>query len=181
MRRLNTLAARLALLLGVAAALGWGLAGPLNRRLAPPSELAVAQDRWAAAAVAHYRLVTLSGNPCRLDVEVRDEDVVQVFQKDSCSHPAQTVTALFSAIERAVSPLYTCAPPSCACRHIVSVYAIYDEQLGYPRKIAVRVDRESNWRAQSFWRYLWDARRLPDCVWSSNADIVEVLAVTPLR
>jgi hypothetical protein len=181
MPRLITRAVRLALLAGVVAALGCALAGSLNQRLAPPSGFAAAKSRWAAAAIAHYRLTTLSGNPCRLDVEVRDERVVRVFRQDACSHPARTVTTLFEVIERAVSPLYTCAPPSCACRHVVTVYALYDEQLGYPHKVAVRVERESNWRERPFWRYLWAARRLPDCEWASNADIVNVLAMTPLR
>jgi len=91
------------------------------------------------------------------------------------------VPGLFNLVERAISPLYNCAPPSCACRNIVSVYALYDEQLGYPRKVAVRAVRETNWRAPAFWRYLWQQRRIPDCVWASNADIVTVHAVTPLR
>jgi hypothetical protein len=122
-----------------------------------------------------------SGNPCRLEVEVRDERVVAVLREDTCTHPARTVTMLFNMVEHAVSPLYTCAPPSCACRHVVTVYADYNAQLGFPQKVAVRVERETNWRERPFWRYLWTARRLPDCAWASNADIVNVLALTPLQ
>jgi hypothetical protein len=172
----------LAGLLGIGAiALGLGLAVPQLRRQGLPSELELAKGRWAAAALRHYRLITLSGNPCRLEVEVRDERVVEVLHEDPCSHPARTVTTLFNLVEHAVSPLYTCAPPSCACRHVVTVYARYDAQVGYPQKVAVRVERQVNWSERPFWRYLWTAGRLPDCAWASNADIVNVLALTPLQ
>jgi hypothetical protein len=181
MPRLTTRAILLALLSGALLMLSCTVAGSLSERLALPSDIAAARSRWAAAAITHYRLTTLSGNPCRLDVEVRDEHVVRVFREDSCSHSARTVSRLFDVVERAVSPLYTCAPPSCACRHVVTVYAIYDEQLGYPHKVAVRVERETNWGERPFWRYLLAARRLPDCEWASNADIVNVLAMTPLH
>jgi hypothetical protein len=181
MPRLTHHPARLALVAGVLVAFSCAVTGSLSERFALSSDVAAAKSRWAAAAITHYRLTTLSGNPCRLDVEVRDERVVRIFREDSCSYSARTVTRLFDVIERAVSPLYTCAPPSCACRHVVTVYAIYDEQLGYPHKVAVRVERESNWGERPFWRYLLAARRLPNCEWASNADIVKVLAVTPLR
>ena len=181
MRLHSAIRVMLAMLGFGAVALSLAFAVPLFSKLALPSDLELAKGRWSAATLRHYRLVTLSGEPCRLDVEVRDERVVEVLHEDACSHPARTVTTLFNAVERAVSPLYTCAPPSCACRHIITVYAKYDPQLGYPEKVAVRVQREPNWRAQAFWRYLWTARRLPNCAWASNADIVNVLALTPLR
>ncbi len=94
---------------------------------------------------------------------MRDEQVVAVLREDECGYPARTVSGLFTMIERAPSPLFTCASPSCACRNIITVYALYDPQLGYPQKIAVRVDRETNWRRMAFWRYLWSARKLPNC------------------
>jgi hypothetical protein len=179
--RLNTRAVRWILSIGVVAALGYGLAGLLGQYPAAPTQLAAAKSRWAAGAIPHYRLIAQTGSPCRLDVEVRDEQVAQVLYEDPCSYPARTVTGLFNLVERATSPLYTCAPPSCACQNVVTVYAIYDDQLGYPRKVAVRAERETNWRSRAFWTYLWAAQQLPDCVWASNADIINILAVTPLR
>ena len=174
-------AARWALLGVVLAIAGCGLAGLLVQRLPAPDQLAAARSRWMSSTVSHYRMIVSAGNPCRIEVEVRDEQVIHVLQEDSCSYPARTVTDLFNLVERAVSPLYTCAPPSCACRNVVTVYALYDERLGYPRTVAVRAERESNWRQRAFWRYIWEAQRLPDCVWASNADIVNVLALTPLQ
>jgi hypothetical protein len=160
--------------------LGGGLAGAFHGLpLRAPS--VVAKDRWEASAVSHYRMVVEAGNPCRLEIEVRDERVAAVLHEDPCGHPARTVTDLFKLIERAPSPIYSCAPPSCACRNVVTVYALYDERLGYPRRIAVLAEREPNWRAMRFWRYVWSERRLPDCAWSSSADIVNVRSMKLLQ
>jgi hypothetical protein len=158
---------------GVLAVFGLGL--PLH----PPSE--AAKERWAASLVSHYRMVLEAGNPCRLEVEVRDERVAAVLHEDPCGHPARTVTDLFKLIERAPSPLYNCAPPSCACRNAVTVFVVYDELLGYPHRIAILAEREPNWRSMRFWRYVWSERRLPDCAWSSSADIVNVRSMTLLQ
>jgi hypothetical protein len=180
MKRPGTPATRRALLAALVAALGGGLAAALyGLPLRPPS--VAAKDRWAASLVAHYRMVVEAGNPCRLEIEVRDERVAAVLHEDPCGHPARTVTDLFRLIERAPPPIYTCAPPSCACRNVITVYALYDEQLGYPRRVAVLAERETNWRATRFWRYVWSERRLPDCVWSSSADIVNVRSLTLLQ
>ena len=180
MRRPKLLAGRYALLAALLLALG-GLFAALGLGLAlrPPS--AAARERWAASPVSHYHMVVEAGNPCRLEVEVRDERVAAVLHEDQCIHPARTVTDLFTLIERAPSPLYNCAPPSCACRNAVTVYVVYDEQLGYPRRIAILAEREPNWRAMRFWSYVWSEQRLPDCAWSSSADIVNVRSMTPLE
>jgi uncharacterized protein DUF6174 len=179
MKSLNT-PARWLLLIGVAA-LGCGLLALFSSSQSPRTQLASAKSRWAGRTVSHYRLIVEAGRPCRLDVEVRDERVIAVFHQDACGYPARTVTDLFNMVERAPTPMFTCAPPSCACRNVVTVYAIYDEQLGYPRKIAVRAERESNWGDFAFWRQLWSAWSLPDCRWASYADIVNVPFMAPLQ
>jgi Family of unknown function (DUF6174) len=181
MRRLKTPAARWALGAALIAALGGGLIAAFQEGLALRAPNAAAKARWAAGTTAHYRMVVETGSPCRLEIEVRDEHVAAVLYADACGHPARTVTDLFQIIERAPSPLYTCAPPNCACRNVVSVYALYDERLGYPQRIAVLAEREPNWRTMRFWRYVWSERRLPDCAWSSSADIVNVRSMTPLQ
>jgi hypothetical protein len=166
----------------LALALGGGLIAAFGSMLplSPPS--VAAKQRWAGSLVSHYRMVVEAGNPCRLEVEVRDERVAAVlYEDDHCGHPARTVTDLFRLIERAPSPLYNCAPPNCACRNAVTVYVLYDEQLGYPRRIAILAEREPNWRNMRYWRYVWSERRLPDCVWSSSADIVNVRSMTLLQ
>src|SRR5262245_26001264 len=176
----GTPAMRRTLLAALVAMLGCGLAvASHGLPLRAPS--VAARDRWAASTVSHYRMIVESGNPCRLEIEVRDERVAAVLHEDACGHPARTVTDLFTMIERAPSPLYSCAPPNCACRNVVTVDALYDERLGYPRRITVLAQRESNWRAMRFWRYVWSERRLPDCAWSSSADIVNVSSMTLLQ
>ena len=176
----GTPATRWALFAALIAILGVGVAGAFHGLpLRAPS--VAAKERWAASTVSHYRMVVEAGNPCRLEIEVRDERVAAVLHEDPCGHPARTVTDLFKLIERAPSPLYSCAPPNCACRNVVTVYALYDERLGYPRRIAVLAEREPNWRAMRFWRYIWAEQRLPDCAWSSSADIVNVRSMTLLQ
>jgi uncharacterized protein DUF6174 len=173
--------ARWALLLGATVALGCGLLGLFSTSQSPRTQLASAKRRWADGNVAHYRLIVEAGPRCRLDVEVRDERVAAVLREDACGYPARTVTDLFNMVERARTPMFTCAPPSCACRNVVTVYAIYDAELGYPRKIAVRAEREANWSEPAFWSHLWSAQSLPDCRWASYADIVDVPLVVPIQ
>jgi hypothetical protein len=181
MRWLSLPTRRYTLLAVFVVALGGGALAALGASLAlrPPS--LVAKERWATSSVSHYRMTLEAGNPCRLEVEVRDERVAAVLHQDPCGHPARTVTDLFKMIERAPSPLYSCAPPNCACRNVVTVYALYDEQLGYPHRIAVLAEREPNWRTMRYWGYVWSEWRLPDCAWSSSADIVNVRSITLLQ
>ena len=173
-------ATRQVLLAALVVMLGGGLAAAFHGLPLRAASVA-AKDRWAASMVSHYRMVVEAGNPCRLEIEVRDERVVAVLHQDACGHPARTVTDLFKIIDRAPSPLYSCAPPNCVCRNVVTIYARYDEQLGYPRSIAVLAERELNWRTMPLWRYVWSEQRLPDCAWSSTADIFNVRAMTLLQ
>jgi uncharacterized protein DUF6174 len=181
MRRLKLPAARYLLIAALALALGCGLIVTFGPALPLSSPIAAAKERWAASPVSHYRMVVEAGNPCRLEVEVRDEHVAAVLREDPCGHPVRTVSDLFKMIERAPSPLYTCAPPSCACRNVITIYALYDQRLGYPHRVAVLVERETNWRSMRFWRYVWSDQRLPDCAWSSSADIVNVRSLVLLH
>src|SRR5262245_15050996 len=181
MRRRMPATARYVLLAALLVASSGGVlaALDLSSLLRPPS--VAAKERWAASQVSHYRMVVEAGNPCRLEVEVREEHVEAMLHEDPCGHPARTVTDLFRLFERAPSPIYSCAPTDCACRNVVTIIAVYDERLGYPRRIAVLAEREPNWRDKRFWRYVWSERRLPDCVWSSSADIVNVRSMTLLQ
>src|SRR5690349_16650748 len=110
MRRLMPATARYKLLAALLVAFGGGALAALDLRslLRPPSM--AAQERWAASRVSHYRMVVEAGNPCRLEVEVREERVAAMLHEDPCGHPARTVTDLFRLIERAPSPIYSCAP-----------------------------------------------------------------------
>src|SRR6187397_2164489 len=54
-------------------------------------ELADARNRWLSQPVPHYRLVLQAPSWCRLDVEIRSEQVVRVFE-NSCPSAPQTVT-----------------------------------------------------------------------------------------
>lgn len=148
--------------------------------VSPQAQLREAEERWQSQRPAHYRLEIDAGAPCRLDVEIRNERVVAIFHRDSCGYPARTISDLFGVIRRAGPSVSTCAIPYCACRNIIGVYALYDPQQGYPMLIGVHSERIANWTKPAFWQYIASAWQIPDCSWSSDAEIVRVLMLTPL-
>ena len=143
-------------------------------------QLSEARGRWQTSALSHYRLVSESGESCILDVEVRDERVVTVYKKDSCLHPARTVTDLFNLVERGQFS-YGCVFAGCACSMNIIVHADYDPVHGYPQQVSVRSQRGANWWDQSFWRYTWSTRSLPPCSRTGEADMVRVVSLTPIQ
>src|SRR5262245_56252320 len=121
---------RWAMLIVATLALAFGLLAFFSSSELLQTQHDTAKSLWAERSIRHYRLAVMTGLSCRLEVEVRDEQVVAVLREDDCGYPARTVSGLFTMIERAPSPLFTCASPSCACRNIITVYALYDPELG---------------------------------------------------
>ena len=62
-------------------------------------QLADARNRWLSQPVPHYRLVLQAPSWCRLDVEIRAEQVVHVFE-NSCPSAPLTVTDMFEMIKQ---------------------------------------------------------------------------------
>jgi hypothetical protein len=179
--RTRSLAGRVALIGCVAALVSCGMLGLLA---APPSlaaraeRLAQAKDRWSVLAPAHYRLVMQAPSWCRLDVEIKNERIIHIFQ-NTCPESARTVSGLFDLIKQLDGDSLTlyCAPDGCECTETRSIQAVYDNTLGAPREIRLRRQRAPNW--PELWSYMRQ-RGLPLCLTPPDTDIVTVLALNPL-
>ena len=141
-------------------------------------ELADARNRWLSQPVAHYRLVMQAPSWCRLDVEIQAEQVVRVFE-NSCPSPPQTVTGMFEMIKQLDSAAGTifCAPAGCECTEVRYITASYDQQLGFPRSIRLRRERQTNW--PELWHF-FVAHGLPRCLTPIDTDVVNVLSMQPI-
>src|SRR5689334_15961613 len=178
-RRLRMLAAAVAICAGL---LACGLGTLISLR--PPSaflraqELADARNRWLSQPVSHYRLVMQAPSWCRLDVEIQAERVVRVFE-NSCPSAPQTITGMFEMISQIDSKAGTtfCAPGGCECTEVRYANASYDQQLGFPRSIRLRRERQTNW--PELWRFFM-AHGLPSCWTPIDTDVVNVLSMQPI-
>ena len=138
-----------------------------------------AKQRWQTQAPAHYLVTIASGPTCSLQAEIRDEQLERLVRQDSCLHPARTVTDLFALIDRGQLS-ESCFFAGCACRMDVVTYAKYDSTYGYPITITMRHDRAANWWTRGFWRYTVERGRLPDCVRTSEAPVIDSVSLIPL-
>ena len=180
MARLSKPAMRWALGAAVVTALGCGLLALLTQQPAPEAQLALAEHLWAQRPFSNYELVVAVGVACQLGVEVRDEQAIRVFHPSSCGYPVRTVKDLFEMIKRNKPVTQNCTYFRCACRQSLDVYASYDQQWGYPIRVAVLLRREANLLHPDFWRYLLASKRLPNCARVADVEIVRVVSLTPL-
>ena len=139
-----------------AALLVLSLLGALLWRLLTPAydkQFTAATTRWESRSFSHYRLVMQAPGWCRVDVEVRDEQVVAIFQ-NTCPIGVRTVTGLFELIKQLDGNPETrhCAPAGCGCIEVQFAQVVYDDQFGFPRTTQLRRQREPNWPL--FRRYL---------------------------
>src|SRR5690349_10004413 len=94
---------RVGLIVLVALCVLWALAGVFGART--PSAAAreesweQAQRRWAARPFTHYRVVMQAPSWCRMDVEIQNQRVVNVFQ-NSCPSAPQSVDELFAIVKQ---------------------------------------------------------------------------------
>jgi hypothetical protein len=157
-----------------------GLAGWLTAQGDSRAQLAAAEARWQARPFLSYRLVVETRVGCQLEVEVTDEQVVSVVRPSPCGTSGRTVKELFDVVKRNKPIVQECTFYNCVCRQEISVYASYDPQWGYPRRISVWLAREINWTKPDLWRYVWSFQRLPDCRRTADAQIVRVDSLLPL-
>jgi hypothetical protein len=178
-RRFSRLAVILAifgvlLACGLSALLGLRPSSSFSRAQA----LADARNRWLSQPIAHYRLVMQAPSWCRLDVEIQAEQVVRVFE-DSCPSTPQTVTGMFDMIKQLDSEAgkIFCAPAGCECTEVRYITASYDQQLGFPRSIRLRRERQTNW--PELWRF-FRAHGMPNCLTPIDTDVVQVISMQPI-
>lgn len=170
---------RLAIAVCAALVLACGGIGIVSSQASAEALLASAKSRWAARTFRSYELRLVSGSGCKLEIEVRDEAPSRIIYQEPCTAPSRSVSDLFNLVERSKA-IRTCQGLYCSCRNIIELYADYDEEFGYPTRIAVRGERVMNWQESGFWRYLLSQRRLPDCDMPSDWEIVSVRQLTPL-
>lgn len=161
------------------------LCGALGLLVRPPArvsaeeQLRAARARWDARGFTGYRIVSRMGD-CVQRGEFRGPEILSISRQD-CFDSIRTVEALFLLAERAQSwglGSPRCAPSGCVCRETRSFYAVYDEQLGYPRAIRLRKYRTVDWA------YLLGHptayHGLLGCMSPPEMDLVVVLALEPL-
>ena len=170
---------RLALMFGLATAVGCGVLGLMLWQMMPVNRLAAARGRWSAQAPPHYRMVSEAGARCVLDVEVKGEEVVAVHRNDHCSPPARTVSELFRLIDSIRVVNYPCAGANCACRTVMGTTAQFDALRGFPRSITLWSRREPNWWTANYWRTALSFASSP-CDRRSEAVMVRVISFTAI-
>jgi hypothetical protein len=116
--------------------------GP-NMRAVETAALRTARERWEQGGVRHYQLEIIRsefGSQCREVVEVQDERVVAVQMAD-CQFPqkTQSVTDFFGFIQQYTDNV-KCGPNGCACDGEILPDVEYDQALGFPRAISLRLE-----------------------------------------
>jgi hypothetical protein len=141
-------------------------------------QLSEARSRWSSRALTHYRMVMQAPSWCRLDIEIRHEQIVKVFE-NSCPGAPQTVTGLFELIKQLDSSpdrLY-CAPAGCECTEVRFVQADYDDQFGFPRSIRLRRRRALDW--SNLWGFFM-THGVPNCLSPLDLEVVNVISFKPM-
>ncbi|MCU0493527.1 MAG: DUF6174 domain-containing protein [Chloroflexaceae bacterium] len=156
---------------------------PLHQLLAAPApaqRLAEAQQRWETSRPSHYRLVMNTNGSCHVDVEIRNEQVVNRNINHTCTYPLQTITNLFGYLEVSRPLHLNCAFARCACRLAIEVRATYDPTFGHPTSITMYAQRSNNWGHRHFWQFLWMNGRLPGCDMTRELNVASVITLQPL-
>ncbi|MDX2214088.1 MAG: DUF6174 domain-containing protein [Oculatellaceae cyanobacterium bins.114] len=130
--------------------LSLSIATLIYQRVAPSQQFKHAQQHWNTHKPDRYRLMvkyqTLSDLPgCEQAVEVQQEAIARVLQ-DTCQNqlnlvPPMTVSDIFVRFYPQATE-QTCGPNGCQCDGVIRVHATYDHQLGYPRQIESRLERD---------------------------------------
>lgn len=106
------------------------------------ADLKQARERWLATPVDHYRLEmavnsSLPLSSCTYDLEVRAEQIVQIFVNTCRPEETRTISALFQEIQTYIE-MYGgkgCGPNGCECDGPNGIDAVYDERVGYPIEV----------------------------------------------
>ncbi|MBD2252157.1 DUF6174 domain-containing protein [Nostoc parmelioides] len=113
---------------------------------AAKKQLAVAQKNWLKQGILHYKITInyLSPNKCQQEVEIKNETVVAIKKNTCTTIPPLTITEMFKEIELLATGK-ECGPNGCACDGTIGVDATYDDQFGYPRRVAIKLQPEKRW------------------------------------
>ncbi|HEU5087894.1 MAG TPA: DUF6174 domain-containing protein [Roseiflexaceae bacterium] len=176
-RRWNHLAAVVVLALlgacGVAALL------PNTARVGRMQELERAEALWAQRPFQQYRM-EYEDFKCLQTVDVRAERVVHAEGSARCSLPARSVGELYTLIRRDGATGTRCVAQGCACDDEVVIRARYDERLGYPHEIEVRMRPRPNVLHRDYWQYVWRHLIPPACDYMEGSKLIVVHSVQPL-
>lgn len=132
------------------------------RQTDPLTELAAAQERWAAQGISDYRILVEFKRPfntCRQDFKVQGATIAYKFA-DSCTLGAvaiggnddrlPTVARLFAQVEGSLKNPQ-CGQNGCVCDGPVEVTVTYDPQRGYPQQIIYELRPDLRWRYLDYW------------------------------
>lgn len=115
---------------------------------APGTQFSLARHRWETNAFSHYRMTASyygHRSQCYYDIEVLQGSVVRTFTSGclgSGDSKNFTVDGIFKNFERYATQR-VCSPNGCYCEGNYMVRAIYEETLGYPRRITTVFRRDS--------------------------------------
>ncbi|MDZ4719375.1 MAG: hypothetical protein SH847_13045 [Roseiflexaceae bacterium] len=141
-------------------------------------ELDEAEQRWALRPFGNYQLKVTDKN-CPQQIEIRNERVLKVAP-NRCDAPPRTISDLFTMIRRDGSVSYPCIYKGCICDDVIYIQANYDQVLGFPSRILVRIRAEPNWRHPEFWQAAWDTKQIPSCDGMAvGSKIIQVVTLTP--
>ncbi|MBD2459574.1 hypothetical protein H6G89_00830 [Oscillatoria sp. FACHB-1407] len=139
--------------------LSLGVATLLYQRHAPRQQFKQAQQTWSTQKPDRYRMTVeyriLTDSPgCQQEIEVQNEAIARVV-RDTCQNQLNlvtpmTVSDIFARFQTPATES-TCGPNGCQCDGAIRIHATYDAQLGYPRQIESRLERD--WLNPSHWGF----------------------------
>jgi hypothetical protein len=143
-------------------------------------ELGAARARWLAQAPPHYSLQIDEqslGVVCHQELEIQHDRILAIVQ-NTCDHMPWTIDSLFDRVEhdlvRSTALLSACVVAGCACARTPIFRATYDATLGYPHERRVGVELAPNWLHRDFWLVALRQRRLPECNFAVDREVLMV-------
>ncbi|HMP40899.1 MAG TPA: DUF6174 domain-containing protein [Roseiflexaceae bacterium] len=142
------------------------------------AELAAARQRWQARPFLHYRMVLVDLR-CRMEVDVEGTRVIRTTPQN-CPQGSRSVDQLFQLIARDGQVGIMCAHSDCSCDDVYHIRAEYDEDLGFPSRIEVRLTPTPNWLHADFWQTSFKRRTMTICTQVEGSKQIVIESLTPL-
>jgi hypothetical protein len=150
--------------------------------------LAEARERWETQAADHYQLEfenISSLSLCHQLFEIQADTIIHI---EAISDPrlglgdlcklTPTVTDLFDTIEH-INAIQWCGPNGCECDGIVVADVEYDDALGYPVEVRLRLEKQADIFRRLLNRLPYNT---PTCTqFGYEETIYAIRAVTPLE
>jgi Family of unknown function (DUF6174) len=133
-----------------------------DRQQSKLAELDQAKARWQARPFSSYRLINqfllFDGTVCERAFEVNQQAQTNVL-RNTCSEgydfyftnvqsSFSSVPGLFDYITAEIGRVGECGSNGCACDGARTIDAVYDADLGYPKRIELRL--QSDWTTRSW-------------------------------